>query len=110
MQSGLCDMFTFWSGVDRMLTKYVPSWRSPMPNRGATMSSLDFRLKKLETAAGTVHLAKLTDTELDSHILTLKDGSPGWYDAIIHKVLRYPSAFPVVHDDPDQMIAGGSQA
>ena len=70
------------------------------------MSSLDMRLKKLETAAGTVQLAKLTDTELDSHILTLKDGSPGLYDAIIHRVLRYPSAFPVVHDDPDYMIAG----
>lgn len=65
------------------------------------MSSLDMRLKKLETAAGTVQLAKLTDTELDSHILTLKDGSPGLYDAIIHRVLRHPSAFPVVHDDPD---------
>jgi hypothetical protein len=34
MQSGLCDMSTFWSGVDPMLTKCVPFWRSPMPNRG----------------------------------------------------------------------------
>jgi hypothetical protein len=65
------------------------------------MATIATRLARLETATSTVHLAKLTDTELDSHILTLKDGSPGWYDAIIHKVLRYPSAFPVVYDDPD---------
>jgi hypothetical protein len=101
MQSGLCDMSTFWSKADRMLTKSEPSWLSPMPNRGTDMSSLDLRLKKLETAANTVHLAKLSDADLDAHILTLKDGSPGCYDAIIHRVLRYPSAFPVVHDDPD---------
>jgi hypothetical protein len=103
-------MHTFWNRVDRMLTKCVPFWRSPQPNWGTTMSSLDLRLKKLETAANTVHLAKLTDTELDSHILTLKDGSPGWYDAIIHRVLRHPSAFPVVHDDPDYLLARDRQA
>jgi hypothetical protein len=74
------------------------------------MSSLDLRLKKLETAANTVHLANLSERELDSHILTLMAGSSGWYDAIIHRVLRYPSAFPVVHDDPDYMIAGYRQA
>lgn len=84
-----------------MLTQCVPSWLSPKPNRGSAMSSLEIRLKRLETAAGTVHLAKLSDAELDAHIHTLKDGSPGWYDAIIHRVMRYPSAFPVVHDDPD---------
>jgi hypothetical protein len=103
-------MHTFWNRVDRMLTKCVPFWRSPSQTGGTTMSSLDLRLKKLETAANTVHLAKLTDTELDSHILTLKDGSPGWYDAIIHRVLRYPSAFPVVHDDPDHLLARDRQA
>lgn len=65
------------------------------------MSRLDLRLKKLETAASTVHLAKLSDTELDAHILTLMAGSPGWYDAIIHRVMRHPSTFPVVYDDPD---------
>ena len=73
------------------------------------MSSLDLRLKKLEVAASTVHLAKLSDAELDAYILTLMDESPGWYDAIIHRVLRHPSAFPVVHDDPDYLIAGGAQ-
>lgn len=73
------------------------------------MSSLEVRLKKLETAASTVHLAKLSDADLDAHILTLLAGSPGWYDAIIHRVLRYPSAFPVVHDDPDYLVDGGSQ-
>jgi hypothetical protein len=65
------------------------------------MSSLDLRLKKLETAASTVHLAKLSDAELDAHILSLMAGSPASYDAIIHRVLRHPSAFPVVYDDPD---------
>lgn len=74
------------------------------------MSSLDLRLKKLEVAASTVHLAKLSDVELDAYILTLIDESPGWYDAIVHRVLRHPSALPVVHDDPDYVIAGGSQA
>ncbi len=74
------------------------------------MSSLEQRLKRLETAAGTVHLANLSDTELDAHIITLLAGSPGWYDAIIHRVLRYPSAFPVVYNDPDYLIDGGRQA
>ncbi len=74
------------------------------------MSNLEVRLKRLETSANTVHLAKLSDADLDAHILTLMAGSPGWYDAIIHRVMRYPSAFPVVHDDPDYLIAGGSKA
>ena len=69
------------------------------------MSSLDLRLKKLETAANTVHFAKQSDADLDAHILTLMAGSPGWYDAIIHRVLRYPSAMPVIYDDPDHLIA-----
>ncbi len=70
------------------------------------MSNLEVRLKRLETAANTVHLAKLSDGELDAHILTLMAGSPVWYDAIIHRVLRHPSALPVVHDDPDHLIDG----
>ena len=74
------------------------------------MSSLDLRLKKLEVAASTVHLAKLSDAALDDHILTLMAGSPGWYDAIIHRVMRYPSTFPVVYDDPDLLTPGGKQA
>lgn len=73
------------------------------------MSSLDLRLKRLETAAGTVHLAKLSDADLDTHVLTVLPGSPGWYDAIIHRVMRYPSAFPVVHDDPDHLNAGSKR-
>lgn len=68
------------------------------------------RLKKLETAASTVHLARLSDAELDAHVLALMAGSPRWYDAIIHRVMRHPSMFPVVHDDPDSLIAGGTQA
>lgn len=74
------------------------------------MATLETRLARLEAAAKTVHLANLSDTELDAHILTLIVGSPCWYDAIVHRVMRYPSAFPVVYDDPDYLIARDRQA
>jgi hypothetical protein len=74
------------------------------------MCSLNLRLKRLEAAAGKVHLATLSDADLDAHILTLMAGSPGWYDGIIHRVLRYPSTLPVICDDPDHLVDGGGEA
>jgi len=73
------------------------------------MCSLELRVKKLEASAYAANLAKLTDAELDEYILTLKDGapdiltleggSPQWWDAVLARVARHPSAFPIVSDE-----------
>lgn len=47
----------------------------------------------------------MTDEDLDAYIRTLEVGSPAFYDAVIARVLRHRSAFPVVVDDPEH--AGG---
>ena len=43
----------------------------------------------------------VTDEELDAYIKTLEVGSPAFYDAVIARVLRHRSAFPVVGEDPE---------
>ena len=73
------------------------------------MQSLENRVAKLEAKAFKANLAKLTDAELDEYILTLKDGapdiltleggSPQWWDAVLARVARHPSTFPVVSDE-----------
>ena len=73
------------------------------------MTSLENRVAKLEAKAYTANLAKLTDAELDEYILTLKDGapdiltleggSPQWWDAVLSRVARHPSAFPIISDE-----------
>ena len=83
-----------------MLTKSEPSWRSPMPTRGAVMSSLELRLRKLEASAYAANVAKFSDAELGDYIRTLELRSPPWWDAVLARVLRHPSTFPIVRDAP----------
>ena len=59
---------------------------------------------QVEHLARLAHI-RMTDEELDRHIRTLEVGSPAFYDAVIARVLRRRSAFPVVVDDPEH--AGG---
>ena len=68
-------------------------------------TSLEKRIALLEAARVKSNLKAMTDKELDRHIRTLEVGSPAFYDAVIARVLRHRSAFPVVVDDPEH--AGG---
>lgn len=65
------------------------------------MSNLEKRIALLEGARAVANLKAMTDDELMAHAGTLESGSPGWYDAILTKVMRHPSAFPVVAIDPE---------
>ena len=68
-------------------------------------TSLEKRIAQLEAARVKSNLKAMTDEELDRNISTLEVGSPAFYDAVIARVLRRRSAFPVVVDDPEH--AGG---
>lgn len=65
------------------------------------MASLEARLAKLEKAAAHVDLKALTDEELMAYARRFPMFSSEMYGAIITLILRRPSAFPVVYDDPD---------
>ena len=65
------------------------------------------RVARLEGAQSKANLKSMTDDELSAHISTLPFESSEGYEAIIALVLRHPSAFPVVHDDPDYKVGGG---
>lgn len=65
------------------------------------MPSLDMRLAKLEKAVAHVDLKAMTDDELLAYAGKFPMFSSEMYAAIITLVLRRPSAFPVVYDDPD---------
>ena len=69
------------------------------------MASLEKRVAQLEVTQGNTDLKAMTDDELNAYILTLEDGTPRWWDAVLARVMRHPSAMPVVKDDPD--YAGG---
>lgn len=69
------------------------------------MRSLEKRLAQLEVAQDNADLKAMTEDELSAYIVTLEDGTPRWWDAVLASVMRHPSAFKVVKDDPDQ--AGG---
>ncbi len=71
------------------------------------MGNLENRVARLESARANVSLQALSDAELSAHIATLPLRSPEQYSAIITLVLRHPSAFPVVRDDPAYKIFGG---
>lgn len=68
-------------------------------------TNLEKRVALLETARVKSNLKAMTDVELGEYIKALEVGSPAFYDAVIARVLRHPSAFPVVVDDPEH--AGG---
>lgn len=65
------------------------------------MENLEKRVASLEGAKVEANLKVMTDAELDDYILTLESGSPICSKAIITRVLRHPSYFPVVKSDPE---------
>lgn len=65
------------------------------------MANLEKRIAQLEGARAVANLKAMTDDELIAHAGTLKSGSPGWYEAIIARVMRNPNnGFKVVAHDP----------
>jgi hypothetical protein len=68
------------------------------------MLNLKNRVARLEGAQSKVNLMSMTDDELSAHINTLPFESAEGYAAIIALVMRHPSAFPVVHDDPAHKV------
>ena len=69
------------------------------------MTDLKQRLTLLEGARAKADIKAMSDDELDTHIRTLGFGTPECYAAIVARVLRHPSVFPVVHDDPAQNLS-----
>jgi hypothetical protein len=65
------------------------------------MPSLEMRVATLEKAAAHVDLKAMTEDELLAYAGTFPMFSSAMYAAIVTLVLRRPSAFPVVYDDPD---------
>ena len=65
------------------------------------MTNLKKRLVQLEVAQEKIALKQMTDDELMAYAGTLENGSFRWWEAIITKVLRRPSALQIVHDDPE---------
>ena len=65
------------------------------------MPSLDTRVAKLEKAAAHVDLKAMSDEELMAYARRFPMFSSEMYAAIVTLVLRRPSAFPVVYDDPE---------
>ena len=65
------------------------------------MPRLDMRVAKLEKAAAHVDLKAMSDEELMAYARRFPMFSSEMYGAIVTLVLRRPSAFPVVYDDPD---------
>lgn len=65
------------------------------------MTNLNQRLARLEGARAVADIKAMSDEALDTHIQTLKFGTAECYAAIIARVLRHPSVFPVVRDNTD---------
>ena len=65
------------------------------------MPSLETRVATLEKAAAHVDLKAMTDDELLAYAGKFPMFSSEMYGAIVTLVLRRPSAFPVVYDNPD---------
>ena len=65
------------------------------------MPRLETRVAKMEKAAAHVGLKAMTDDELLTHAGKFPMFSSEMYGAIVTLVLRRPSAFPVVYDDPE---------
>lgn len=65
------------------------------------MANLEKRIAQLEGARAVANLKAMTNDELMAHAGTLESGSPGWYEAIIARVMRNPNnGFKVVAHDP----------
>ena len=70
------------------------------------MTDLKQRLTLLEGARAKADIKAMSDDELDTQIRTLGVGSAECYAAIVARVLRHPSVFPVMRDEPDYLIFG----
>lgn len=66
------------------------------------MARLEQRIANMEQAVADVALHAMTDEELLAHAGKFPMFSSEMYTAIVTLVLRRPSAFPVVHDDPER--------
>ena len=66
------------------------------------MPALESRIARMEQAVAHVDLHKMTDEELLAHAGTFPMFSRGMYAAVLTLVGRYPSALPIVKDDPDR--------
>lgn len=71
------------------------------------MTRLESRVAKMEKSAAHVDLKSMTDNELRVHAGKFPMFSREMYAAILTLVGRRPSAFPVVHDDPERPWARG---
>ena len=65
------------------------------------MASLETRVANMEKDAAHVNLKAMSDEELMAYARRFPMFSSEMYAAIVTLVLRRPSAFPVVYDDPD---------
>jgi isopropylmalate/homocitrate/citramalate synthase len=64
------------------------------------MANLEKRIAQLEGARAVANLKAMTNDELIAYADTLESGSPGWYEAIIARVMRNPNnSFKVVAHD-----------
>lgn len=66
------------------------------------MTNLEKRVAKMEQATADVDLEAMTDDELHAYAAKFPMFSREMYAAILTLVGRRPSAFPVVHDDPER--------
>ena len=72
------------------------------------MPSRKQRLTQLEGARAKADIKAMSDGELDAYIATV--GAPECYAAMVARVLRHPSVFPVVRDEPSRFALGGPPA
>jgi hypothetical protein len=66
------------------------------------MPRLESRIATLEVQAAYVDLEAMSDEELSAHAKACAPGSSEMYAAVITAVLRRPSTFPVIFDDPER--------
>lgn len=66
------------------------------------MSKLKNRVAKIEKATAQVDLDAMTDEELHAYASKFPMFSKEMYAAVLTLVGRRPSAWPVVHDDPER--------
>ena len=65
------------------------------------MASLETRVANMEKDAAHVNLKAMSDEELMAYARRFPMFSSEMYAAIVTLVLRRPSAFPIVYNDPD---------
>ena len=66
------------------------------------MTRLENRVARMEKTTAIVDLDAMTDEELHAYADKFPMFSREMYAAVLTLVGRRPSAFPVVHDDPER--------